>query len=56
MIADEIINMTPKLKFVFGRIENFVGKGEDRDYRFNKPEFVVCKGFEFHPVQKFVIL
>ena len=28
-LADDKINVTEKLKFVFGRVENIVGKGEN---------------------------
>ena len=31
--ADDIINMTRKLKFVLRRIENIVGKGENAGYQ-----------------------
>ena len=31
--ADEKINVTEKLKFVFGRVENIVGKGENAGYQ-----------------------
>ena len=31
--ADNKIDMTEKLKFVFGRIENIVGKGENAGYQ-----------------------
>ena len=30
--ADDKINMTQNLKFVFGRVENIVGKGENAGY------------------------
>ena len=31
--ADDKINVTEKLKFVLGRVENFVGKGENAGYQ-----------------------
>ena len=31
--ADDIINATEKLKFVLGRVENVVGKGENAGYQ-----------------------
>ena len=31
--ADDIINMTQKLNFVLGRVENIVGKGEIAGYQ-----------------------
>ena len=31
--ADEKINETEKMKFVFGRVENIVGKGENAGYQ-----------------------
>ena len=31
--ADDKINMTEKLKFVLGRVENIVGKGENAGYQ-----------------------
>ena len=31
--ADYKINVTEKLKFVFGRVENIVGKGENAGYQ-----------------------
>ena len=31
--ADNKINMAQKLKFVFGRVENIVGKGENAGYQ-----------------------
>ena len=31
--ADDKINMTEKLKFVLGRVENIAGKGEDAGYQ-----------------------
>ena len=32
-LADEKINVTQKLKFVSGRVENILGKGEDAGYQ-----------------------
>ena len=32
-LADEKLNVTEKLKFVLGRIENIVGKGENAGYQ-----------------------
>ena len=32
--ADNKINVTEKLKFVLGRVENIVGKGENAGYQF----------------------
>ena len=45
--ADDKINFTEKPKFVFGRVENIVTKGENADYQhflhfpkcFQKPSF-----------------
>ena len=45
--ADDKINVTEKLKFVLGRIENILGKGENAGYQhfllfpkcFQKPPF-----------------
>ena len=31
--ADEKINVTQRLKFVLGRVENIVGKGENAGYQ-----------------------
>ena len=31
--ADDKINVTEKMKFVFGRVENIVGKGENAGYQ-----------------------
>ena len=31
--ADDKINVTEKLKFVMGKVENFVGKGENAGYQ-----------------------
>ena len=31
--ADDKINITEKLKFVFGRVENIVGKGENAGFQ-----------------------
>ena len=31
--ADDAINVTEKLKFVLGRVENIVGKGENAGYQ-----------------------
>ena len=31
--ADDKINVTEKLNFVFGRVENIVGKGENAGYQ-----------------------
>ena len=31
--ADDKINVTDKLNFILGRVENIVGKGENADYQ-----------------------
>ena len=33
VFADNKINVTEKLKFILGRVENIVGKGENADYQ-----------------------
>ena len=32
-LADDKINLTEKLKWIFGRVENIVGKGENAGYQ-----------------------
>ena len=33
LFADDKLNVAEKLKFVLGRVENIVGKGENADYQ-----------------------
>ena len=48
--ADEIINVNEKLKFVFGRLENIVGKGENAGLpAFSPFPTLFSKGFFLRP-------
>ena len=48
--AEDEINVTQKLKFVFGRVENIVGKGENAGYQHFLTMF--SKGFFLKVVKK----
>ena len=46
--ADDKLNVTEKLKFVLGRVENIVGKGENAGYQrfLLGPVGLCCKVFD----------
>ena len=50
--ADDKINVTEKLKFVSGRVENILGKGENADYHHFSPfPTMFSKGFFYMAVK-----
>ena len=49
--ADDKINVTQKLKFVLGRVENIVGKGENAGNQFSPFPTLFSKGFLYRVVK-----